>query len=289
MRLYSGSGPDGLAAMPALAETARVRLLRPLLTLPPARLRATARDAGMAWVEDPSNTDPTAQRARLRALRQDRDGIGPATRAAVASAAARGRARAARERAVASVLARRVHMAPEGYAVVTPRAVPAEALAALLRAVGGADWAPSPRAVAMLAARLRPATLGGVRVLPAGRLHPGGWLLVREAAATAPPRPVADGTVWDGRFWLEAAENLPGDVTIGPLGTDAAQCRDASDLPAAALHGMPAIRQRGKLVMAPCLRYAAEWRDAWMHAVWVPPGPVAAAPFAAPGTGLRTE
>ena len=112
MRRLAGSGPDGLAAMAALAETENVRLLRPLLMVPPGRLRATLRAAGQDWVEDPSNADLTTLRARLRARLADRDGASPATRATVAGACARGRARALRERASAALLARRAGSRP---------------------------------------------------------------------------------------------------------------------------------------------------------------------------------
>lgn len=285
MRLLAGSGPAGLAAMPALAETAQLRLLRPLLAVSPGRLRATLRQAGEAWVEDPSNADPSAQRARLRALRRDRDGIGPATRAAVAAAAARGRVRAQRERALAALLARRVRMEPQGFAVLTPGVLPADALAKLLRTVAGAGWAPASRPVGALAASLRPATLGGVRILPAGRLHPGGWLLAREAAAQAPAQAIAADMHWDGRFRLEFAEKPAAGAEVGALAGDAARLRDRSDLPACVLESLPSVRLRGKLVASPYLGYGEQWSSVRVNAVFMPALPLASAPFLPPVAG----
>ncbi len=93
-RALAGSGPAGLAGMAALAEEAGLRLLRPLLCIRPARLRATLAAAGVAWAEDPSNADPAALRSRLRALRRDRDGDGPATAALLGAAEAQGARRA---------------------------------------------------------------------------------------------------------------------------------------------------------------------------------------------------
>ena len=55
MRMLARTGPAGLAGMAALVEVAAVRLLRPLLAMPPVRLRATLRARGIGWVEDPSN------------------------------------------------------------------------------------------------------------------------------------------------------------------------------------------------------------------------------------------
>ena len=50
MRLLAGSGEGGLSGMSPLVETALLRRLRPLLSIPPARLRATLRVAGVEWV-----------------------------------------------------------------------------------------------------------------------------------------------------------------------------------------------------------------------------------------------
>jgi tRNA(Ile)-lysidine synthase len=68
MRMARGSGPAGLAGMPRETEIDNVRLLRPLLTVPKARLIATLAAVGMSFVEDPTNRDPRYARARLRAL-----------------------------------------------------------------------------------------------------------------------------------------------------------------------------------------------------------------------------
>ncbi len=74
IRTLGGSGPTGMAGMAPLVETAGLRILRPLLGVPPVPLRAMLVSADVAWVEDPSNADPSALRPRLRLLRRDRDG-----------------------------------------------------------------------------------------------------------------------------------------------------------------------------------------------------------------------
>jgi tRNA(Ile)-lysidine synthase len=85
LRMARGSGMTGLAAMaretiliepdrpgPArrirAAGTAPLRLLRPLLELPKARLIATLEAGRIPFCEDPSNIDPRFTRARLREL-----------------------------------------------------------------------------------------------------------------------------------------------------------------------------------------------------------------------------
>lgn len=283
MRETGGSGAAGLAAMPALAETAALRLLRPLLTVPPERLRATLRAAGVAWVEDPSNADPATLRARLRAALADPRGAGPAGRNALcAAAAAAGRARARAEREAAAVLARHATLSPLGYALLAPGKLPAPALGALLRMLGGADWAPAPAGVARLAAAPGPATLGGVRLLAAGRLRPGGWLLVREASAIGPPVPAVPGAIWDGRFRLLAAR-LPAGLAVGAVGDAAAGLRRHADLPAVILRTLPALWRAGTLAAVPALSYPdSSWATACRFAL-VPRLPAAAAPFVPAG------
>ena len=234
MRRLSGSGAAGLAGMAALVETGPVRLLRPLLSIPPARLRACLRAAGVAWVEDPSNANQAALRSRLRSLRGDAAGDGVLTRAAVRAAGARGEAREAGERAVADELAARVRLSPLGYAVLSPGPLSAPALAALLRGLAGAAHAPSIRQVRALAAAPHPATLGGVRVQPAGRLGPG-WLFSREVAALGPSVPACPGAVWDGRFRLAAASSPPEGARIAALGGAAV-----------ALRALPAVRDAAR-------------------------------------------
>jgi len=66
LQLLRGAGPAGLAAMPRLAPFGPGWLGRPLLDRPRRALEAHARDAGLAWVEDPSNTDPRFDRNYLR-------------------------------------------------------------------------------------------------------------------------------------------------------------------------------------------------------------------------------
>ncbi len=188
MRMLDRSGPAGLAGMAALTEGRAVRRLRPLLGVAPGRLRATLRAAGVEWVEDPSNANPAALRVRLRLLRGDADGDGVATRAAVVAATLRGRQRAVAERGVAAELAAQVSIHPEGYAVLLPGPIDPAVLGALVRMLAGARYPPPMHQVeALAAAAPEAATLAGARVMAAGRLRPGAWLLVREAAAMAPP------------------------------------------------------------------------------------------------------
>jgi tRNA(Ile)-lysidine synthase len=278
MRALGNSGPLGMAGMAAVAETTQLRLLRPLLAVPPAQLRATLISAGVPWIEDPSNVDATALRPRLRLLRRDRDGEGSATAALVAAAAASGRRRAEQDRSVAAILAEHAAVRPEGFAVLSGQPLAASALAALLQTLAGAPFPPAARSVAALAAAPRPATLAGVRLVPAGRMGPG-LLAVREPAAVAPPVPMKSGVVWDGRFRLGEAVHAPPDATLGALGDDAAWLRKVSSLPSCVLRTLPAIRLGKTLLAVPHLHYPDREGCAGYPVLFSPPRPAAAAPF----------
>ncbi|HET7340988.1 MAG TPA: tRNA lysidine(34) synthetase TilS, partial [Methylomirabilota bacterium] len=62
MRVLGGAGVRGLAAIPPV----RGRIIRPLIGLRRDALRRMLREAGVAWVEDPTNRDPKFLRNRIR-------------------------------------------------------------------------------------------------------------------------------------------------------------------------------------------------------------------------------
>ncbi|HUN44799.1 MAG TPA: tRNA lysidine(34) synthetase TilS [Acetobacteraceae bacterium] len=282
MRRQSQSGSAGLAAMPGIREQTGLRLLRPLLAIPPVRLRATLRVAGIGWVEDPSNRDQRALRSRLRAALNDPDGTGPDTAALCQAARADGLARAARESEIAMLLAGRAMIRPEGFAILSRGPIDPDALAVLIRLVGGAVYPPARQAVAMIAATPRAATLAGVRLIAASRLGDG-LLLVREAAAMAPAVAAVPGATWDGRFRLAVHATPPAGMTIGAVGADAARLRDRSFLPAAVLQTLPAVRIGNCLAAVPHLVYPDSDTCAAVPLTFSPRQPAAGAPFAASG------
>ena len=67
LQLLRGSGPRGLAAMPAVAPLGRGWLARPLLAFTREELRGYAGAHGLDWIDDPSNVDPAYDRNFLRA------------------------------------------------------------------------------------------------------------------------------------------------------------------------------------------------------------------------------
>lgn len=66
LRLLRGAGVAGLAAMPGERGCGRARLCRPLLGVPREELHRYACEAGLAWIEDPSNASDAYDRNFLR-------------------------------------------------------------------------------------------------------------------------------------------------------------------------------------------------------------------------------
>jgi len=279
IRLAHGSGPDGLAAMPAIAEREMVRLLRPLLGVPRAALAGFLREHGIGWVDDPSNANPAFARTRVRAALPAlaAKGLGAAPHAAAARRMAV--SRATLERETARLLARHAAVFPQGYARIAcaalagaPPELARRALLRLLACVGGAPYPPrGERLDGLLAALAAPPfqgrTLAGCRILPDGEA----LLIVREVrgSAMAPVSPGTDVT-WDGRFRLAfpgRAAGVRGRVTaLGEAGWAEIVRRRPdlrqSSLPFAARVALPAVRDRRGIVAVPHLFYGRISRKA---------------------------
>ncbi|MHA1113982.1 MAG: tRNA lysidine(34) synthetase TilS [Alphaproteobacteria bacterium] len=272
LRLERHSGPDGLAAMAAVVETAEARYLRPLLGAPKARLYATLEAFGQPWVEDPSNRDAAFARGRLRASMPALADQGVTAERLSGLAAAMGRARGIVDSAVAALLADAVAPHPAGFCRLDPAryaGAPAEiarrALARIVQCVGGGVYTPRSDRLerlrgALAAGCLRHGrTLGGCRVLQ----RRDGILICREPAAAAEESPLeAGGSVrWDGRFTLRATA-ASGHFMVRKLGRDgwrAAVARQPAlrktAIPPAVRPALPAVYDLDGLVAVPHLRF----------------------------------
>ena len=240
LRATAGSGFHGLAAMAGVVETRTLRVVRPLLGVAEARLRATVAARGGAWIDDPSNADRRFTRVRVRQ--------GLASRGAgelgFAHAAQRiGCLRAFDERAVCALLARSAAVYPAGFAIVDPGVlggaapeIAERALGRALTCIGGRHYPPGQaslrrlRAAVVEAAHPRPRTLAGCRIVGwRGRL-----LICREAGRGLPRVAMAPGgeahwlggeahwpggeAHWDGRFLVRWPASDGARYTVAALG-----------------------------------------------------------------------
>ena len=224
IRRRARSGPDGLAGMSAVRELADCRLLRPLLGVSSARLRALLETERQPFISDPSNLDLTFERARLRAA----DGGIPGGEPGLAETIhALGCARMARQREADAALGRFVMMHPGGFAALDPavlRAVPPgvaeRALSAVVATIGGRPYPVRQGQIARLrdvldGGRGRGHSLGGCRFVRWRRKV----LVLRELADAAEPLRLAPGAsnFWD-RYRVSLAASAARPFAVGYLG-----------------------------------------------------------------------
>ena len=294
LNLARGSGLDGLAAMAPLVETPQVRVLRPLLAVPRARLQARTRTENLDWLEDPSNRDPRFDRVRLRAALADLAGEDLIDRRLAATAGQLGRARAAVEAAVAGLLARAAELRCDGslrldLAILAeaPEEVALRALARVLTTVGGADYPPRFERLERLHRRLAAADFGGA-TLGGCRLGPrrGVISLVTREAAKAERLTLAPGAqgLWDGRFAYRLGKPRAGGrvLELGPLGNEwRGLGLEGPKAPVGIRASLPAFRDADGLAAVPQLGFYRD--DALRRLIhtcaFAPRRPLTSAPF----------
>jgi tRNA(Ile)-lysidine synthase len=279
MRLARGSGLDGLTGIGAsrlVARESRAKLLRPLLTVPGARLRATLVAGGLDWLEDPSNARPEFERVRLRQARAALAALGLTNHQIALSARRLERARSALELRVEELLVRaRLDLHAGAYASLDRDSFLAAAPELRLRILSRLIAAFGGQAVPVRLAKLehlleqlsrtgfKGATLGGCAVVR----HADALWVYREAGRFRPPELFLEPgafEIWDRRFRVGVAAKLSAIVSVRPLGGAAfARLRrelppDTQLPPARAAVTLPAFWHQEKLICVPALN----WTDA---------------------------
>ena len=306
LRLGRGSGADGLACMPVVAERHDVRLIRPCIAVPRARLRAVLRTRRVAWIEDPSNRDASFARVRVRAALPALAVQGLHAERLAMTAGNMGRARAALEQHTAGLLARAATVHPTGYCLLdaaalamAPRDVSLRALSRVLMCIGGNVYPPRLNRLERLHDRLTGGglgggTLAGCRIAPAAA----GLLITRERRAAAERLAVGPGmdVVWDRRFRIRlggrrGTGRTP--YTIAALGAEGWSRLvrehpdpvdlDACGVPPTARLTLPALRDRRGIIAVPHLGYRRPGRGSSALTIKIaefsPPQPMMGAVF----------
>ncbi len=238
--------PREWSPSPVWPEGRGLFLFRPLLSERRQDLRAALAARGLAWLEDPANTDLRFARARARhALQRQQDTLVPP--------AADGRDDAARAR-----LAAQVTCTAEGFAIfdrgLARGASAAElqpVLGAALVSIGGALSPPPRAALDRLVMRLAGTDtfrtqLAGVRLAAdAGQV-----LLARDARDLRRPTGAGVAGIFDNRF-----ESVP-DAVFGCLAGRAARLsredrRRLRAIPALARPGLPVLDPDGPTPVLP--------------------------------------
>jgi tRNA(Ile)-lysidine synthase len=280
MRLARGSGLDGLTGMSAsrlLESAAASTLLRPLLATSRARIEATLRARGIAWIEDPSNECDRFERVRLRKARAGLEAIGLTSDKVALSAQRLARARAALEAGANELAAAaRLDLHAGMYASLDAHAFASGAdelrvrlLSRILAAFGGQHEPVRLAKLEALVGRLGEADFEGATL--AGCIlarHGPDIRVMREPGRTSLPELVlapGDRAVWDRRFGVAAAPELAASVQVGALGAPrfAALRRDLDSHAAGSVSWPPALaaatlpafwRRDGTLLTVPQLR-----------------------------------
>jgi tRNA(Ile)-lysidine synthase len=307
LRLGRGSGVDGLSAMPSRAVRDGVRILRPLLQVPRTRLQASLRARGQAWIDDPSNRDPSYARTKVRSLMPALAEIGLTAPRLAATAGRMARARVALEAETGALLEAAASVDGAGGATVRLepllRASPEIALRALSRLimhVGGRTF--PPRLVqleAALSAMAHPGpstrTLAGCRL----RVNNGVLMACRElrGAETTIILP-GERRLWDGRFTVRLGRRRGYDrataFTVGSLGREDARValngRDPGvrgrqpDILPDVCAALPALRDDTGVAAVPNLGFRRDSRIPSFRAEFTPFQPLLTPPFSVVST-----
>jgi tRNA(Ile)-lysidine synthase len=251
MRLARGSGLDGLAAMAPWTETGPpgttgpLSILRPLLGVAKARLRATLEARRIPWTEDPSNQSPAFERTRWRAARGNLETLGLSSAMLASSARRLQRARAALEAVTDAYCAeeRGLVRTDRRYGVFcidreqlcrAPEEIALRVIGRCIAAAGGSGEPVPLGRLEPVVARLRRCNGGQAGIIPGDA--DGRWTLARAQITAAGqvvqverepgrlPLPVlalAGGSraLWDGRFAVEIADGFGGSLEVRALGS----------------------------------------------------------------------
>lgn len=290
MRLARSSGLDGLAGMASRLHFSDLGLgdfgldqqeiARPLLDVPRARLRATLRARGIAWIDDPGNRSPEFERPRLRAARAHLDDLGLTNSVLALSATRLLRARQALDRIVGEFCspdAGAVLVHPCGYIVIERARLQAggeeitlRVLARAIAAAGGSGEQVSLAKLESIVASLFGTAPGTTRwTLARAMITASEQTVTIEREPGREPLPQLElspgkRAYWDGRFSVSVGAGVgTGTILVRPLGEGAArelyqQGAITTRIPARAAGMAPSFWQGNRLLAVPSLEF---WSD----------------------------
>jgi tRNA(Ile)-lysidine synthase len=279
LRLIRGSGVDGLAAMASLREVEGVRLLRPFLSLPSARLRATCSARKQDWIEDPSNQNSDFDRIKVRKLMAELTPLGLSAARLAQTANHMARAREALEEQTQELAHNLVSLDALGYAQLDRAGFSAASeevglrlLTRCLLSVGGGIYAPRFERLMRLYESLKGKsnlprqTLAGCQIIVKDRT-----IRIFRENRNLPVMAIKPGQeiLWDRRFHIQlktdksdTGKSLDKDLVVGPLGAagwravcqgkDAAVIKSGlAGIPLSARYAFPALWRKETLIAQP--------------------------------------
>jgi tRNA(Ile)-lysidine synthase len=271
--LARGSGVYGLAAMPASRIIDGVQLIRPLLSLPKARLIATLTAEGACWSEDPSNENTRFRRVLMRQAAPVLAELGLDTTILAGTAGRLARAAAALDTYADRLIAASIAVHPGGFLEVDlavmaaePEEVALRALARALKAMTGAAYTPRLDRLERFFAELTAAaatgsgarrTLAGVSALlpPVSSTLPKPklWLFAEAGRSGFVEQDVLPGQTidWDKRIRIELSAEATAPIKVRALGAGARRMLGPlapNHVPGAALCTLPSFWYDDQLI-----------------------------------------
>jgi tRNA(Ile)-lysidine synthase len=224
IRLGRGSGVHGLKGMAAIREQNGILLCRPLLKVPPERLKATLTARKKSWIDDPSNHNLKYTRTKMRQLVGILRDSGVSVARISHAMDNLSRADDALQHYALLHLQQSGHAHPQGYIHLNtksfldaPEEIVLRCLKSLLMAVSGNAIPPRFENLLVLWQVLptpfRKCTLHGCLIYRTGETV----TICREPAACVDEQPVTENAHWDGRFLLKSFAVQQG--VIKALGT----------------------------------------------------------------------
>lgn len=209
IRLGRGSGVQGLKGMAAIREQNGILLCRPLLKVPPERLKATLTARKKSWIDDPSNHNLKYTRTKMRQLVGILRDSGVSVERISHAMDNLSRSDNALEHYALQHLQNSGHPHPQGYIHLNintfldaPEEIVLRCLKTLLMAVSGNRMPPRFESLIalwqVLPTPFRKRTLHGCLIYRTGETV----TICREPAACMDEQPVAEAAHWDGRFLL---------------------------------------------------------------------------------------
>lgn len=256
MRAKRGAGRGGAGIAEATLYDWNTWFARPLLGVPRAALRQALAEAGLGWIDDPSNMDERYERVRVRAA------LGDGTVERLSAEARRaGLERQALGRRAAAIIDRFATAPVSGLIRLDPALAANEdreaalyALRIVLAQAGGQAHLPDQERAAALFDRLAEQNLRATLSRAVVDRRKAGTFIHREKRNL--PALDADG-IWDGRFRISGLGKTEMAVAAPHSATIAALCGEAPD-------SVPASLVRASAACLPALWANGEchgWAD----------------------------
>ncbi len=274
MRQARAGGTNGFghAGMSALLEQSGARLIRPLLSVFPDRIRRWLEDQGFGWIEDPSNQNPRFERVRARRRLAARPDL-MAEMAKNAGEAGEKRRRLERETARLAARCLTVHTLGFAWLMADSLArnpISGALLGRLAQTVGGRAYTPRFENVQNLLERVSAPSFQGA-TLSGARFHKpdarGRVLVTREARNLPAPTPLFVGMrlTWDRRFdvFVPPAMSIrSGSIRPGMMLAAGSERKTggASFPPASVRGGLPVVMLGGEEIWTPHSGWAPQYR-----------------------------